>query len=164
MKFHDVTGHVREHTELSTAAFEPETLGPKLDQIRRYCGLPLAFTVAEHSVLAAYLAREDNQPRQIQAMCLTHDLSDTFLGDVNGVHKTDAQREIERDMDQILVSRGWLLATSDRDHRIVKMYDVRAQAEERRKIWPLVYGEERYSARPKSGWLAWVRYTEAYQP
>lgn len=162
MKFHDVDGIVREHAEMSPAAFHPETLAPRLANIRRYCGLPIALTDDEHLVLSAYLAREAGEDKLVQAMCLTHDLCEAFLGDMNGVHKPEAVRVVEREMNHILAERGWLVPIAEADCALVKKYDCLAQAEERRKIWPLVYGPEKHHARPRSSWLSWVKFTGAY--
>lgn len=146
---------------MSADCFEPEWLGIKLGQIRRFQGHPLALTDREHSILCVQISLMLEPGEMLPARwCLTHDLAEAFLGDWHGPSKTEAQRSQERIVNLELEKRGWFM---NAENSFVKHVDHLAFEEERRRIWPEVYGTPRYLPSSTS-WEHMVQKMGAYVP
>ena len=98
-----------------------------LANLCRYTGLCSDFySVAEHSVHCAELARRDRQPVEVQRAVLMHDATEAYLGDVSRPLKRllPDYKALERRMAEAVAERFGLPGADDRKtHEIVKIYD-----------------------------------------
>lgn len=158
--FHNPRGRVLPLERLTNDSFSPVWLGRKLGGIRRFQGHPDALTVLEHSILCAQLAVLRGADKHAAACCLTHDLSEAFLGDWHGPSKCQEQRAVERAVDDELRRRGWVIDTG---LALVHELDTAALQIERQLMWPETYGasDVQLTILP---WEWWVKETGAWKP
>lgn len=110
-----------------------------LSNLCRYTGLCETFySVAEHSVHAADLARRDRQPVEVQRAVLMHDAAEAYLGDVSRPLKKllPDYAHLERRMGEAIAERFGLPADDHRQHMIVKIYDDEMLAHEKDELCP----------------------------
>lgn len=158
MKFYDSQGIERELIDFPDSELGPRWLGCKLGGIRRFQGDPRALTVLQHSILCAQIALKAGLGECVAGWCLTHDLAEALLGDAHGPTKTEAQREAERQVEAVLIMRGWRLPPIG--SKLVKTVDDCAFKIERQMMWPKVYGRTHWTI--KHGWLDMVQELEVY--
>jgi len=127
-------------------------IGHSLAHINRFTGhAKRAYSVAEHSLLVADMARHDGMGIMVELCALMHDAHESITGDVATPIKQvlgDAWGRFERaEQDALLHAYGLVDAMAEHAS-IVKFYDRKALATERRDLlafyqhsstpWPII--------------------------
>lgn len=133
-----------------------------LSHLCRFTGLCATFySVAEHSVHCAELARRDRQPVEIQRAVLMHDAAEAYLGDVSRPLKAllPEYRALESRMEVAIAARFGLLRDDDACvSAVVKQYDNEMLGHEKEALchgagpWPSVTVPLRTRAPRAMGW------------
>lgn len=115
-----------------------EEIAHALAQINRYAGATTRpYSVAEHSLLVADLARKAGHSPIVELACLMHDAHEAYVGDVSSPLKWvlgEAWHTLESiHQNALLKTHG--LTTASRVHRhLIKALDLVALATERRDL------------------------------
>ncbi len=108
-----------------------------LSQLCRFGGhSPRFYSVAEHSVLAYWMAINEGENEETQAAVLLHDAAEAYIGDVVRPLKDmlPELRVIEERMNDAIGERFGI--DFNRHHDTIKTYDNLLLKSEKRSLWP----------------------------
>lgn len=185
-----ITSTGREHYLSGPAADKPDNvpglreISHSLAQINRFTGhCERPYSVAEHSLLVASLARDDGAPTLVQLAALLHDAHECIVGDVASPIKAELGEvwQAFEDRQQKRLQEHYGIATVSQLYaKQIKQWDLVALATERADLmiwdkhlstpWPSLdtYGQRIYRCdtnlneewRSTYTWAAWARLFE----
>ena len=125
--------------DIAINSYSVATLAHHIAQINRFSGATSRpYSVAEHSLLCADIAREQGLDTEAQLAALVHDLHEAIIGDISAPMKSTLgapllcfERAHQRAMLSALGLRWWT-----RNAGVVKKIDLIALATERRDLLP----------------------------
>lgn len=115
-------------------------IGHSLAHINRFTGHACrAYSVAEHSLLVADMAAQDGHGYIVEICALMHDAHESITGDVSTPAKQmlgHAWARFEQAQQNQLLQAYGLVADMQKHASLVKHYDLKALATERRDLLP----------------------------
>lgn len=137
-----ITRHGRDHylSAPESLANTPDIadIASALAQINRFTGhARRPYSVAEHSLFTARLAKEDSRSALVQLACLMHDAHEAYTGDLSSPAKNAVGLSwgLFEHRQADLVRRYYGLRTAFETHkRLIQHYDLVALATEREQL------------------------------
>ena len=115
-------------------------IGHSLAHINRFTGHACrAYSVAEHSLLVADMAVQDGHGYMVEICALMHDAHESVTGDVSTPAKQmlgNAWARFENAQQHALLAAYGLVVDMEQHKALIKHYDLKALATERRDLLP----------------------------
>ena len=115
-------------------------IGHSLAHINRFTGHACrAYSVAEHSLLVADMAVQDGHGYMVEICALMHDAHESITGDVSTPVKQmlgNAWARFENAQQHALLAAYGLVVDMEQHKALIKHYDLKALATERRDLLP----------------------------